>query len=113
MMAFIVSRLDEETLVMVECETTGAFSKSDLEIKPDPERAIFNSVESIARIARTFSAGIVPNLREIRANSFELNFACKVDGNGSVMVSQRSDDGQFRITLRWAPSPAGPPRPTA
>jgi hypothetical protein len=109
-MAFIVSRLDEETIVMVETETTGAFSKSELEIKPDPERAIYNSVDQISKMSRTIAAGIIPSLREVRASNFEMVFGTKIDGAGAVMVSQRPEDGQFRITLRWAmgPPPARP-----
>lgn len=110
-MAFIVSRLDEETQVLVECETTGAFSKSDLEIKPDPERAIFVTVENIASLSRTLAMGIVPTLREVRASNFEVQYGIKIDGNGSVLISQRKEDGQFSVTLRWSVAPQAPARP--
>jgi len=111
-MAFIVSRLDEETVMMVETETTGAFSKSDLEVKPDPERAIYNSVDTITKLSRTISSGVIPSLRDVRASGFEMVFGTKIDGQGAVMLSQRPEDGQFRVTLRWAMGPP-PARPGA
>ncbi len=109
-MAFIVSRLDKDTIVMVETETTGAFSKSELEVKPDPERAIINSVETITKMSRTIAAGVIPSLREVRASNFEMMFGMKIDGQGAVLVSQRPDDCQFKVTLRWNVAPP-PPRP--
>ena len=100
-MAFFVTRLDESTQCLIECETSGAFSKSDLEIKPDPEQAVIIAMSTIVKIAEVMGRNSA-QLKSAGANEFDIDFGIKVDGVGSVMIAQRVDEGQFRVALRFA-----------
>ena len=101
-MGHIVSRLDEDTIILVETESSGAFNKGDLEVQPEPERAIFATVETVQKLSRVLAAGILPTVRDIRAGGFEIQYGVKIDANGSVVVSSSAAQGKFLVTLRWA-----------
>ena len=43
-MAFFLTQITEDTEMLIETETTGAFNKSALEVRPDPKKAFLNTV---------------------------------------------------------------------
>ncbi len=101
-MGYIVSRLDEDTVIQIETESSGAFNKGDLEIQPDPERAVFQTVETVQRLSRVLAAGILPTVRDVRASGFEIAYRVKIDASGAVAISSNPSEGQFQVTLRWS-----------
>lgn len=98
-MAFIMTQVSDDVMMLLECETTGAFSKSDLEIKPNPMMAFLNSVDAIAKIARSVGDGVAPGLLESGCD-VDVQFGLKIDGAGAVMISQDSS-GQFKVNLKF------------
>ncbi len=99
-MAFFTTQVTDDVMLLIEAETTGAFSKSDLEIKPNPLMAFLNSVDAVAKLGTAFSDGLSPTM-ESAGCDVEVLFGIKVDGNGSVMISKESNVCQFQVTMKF------------
>jgi hypothetical protein len=98
-----------DTTVVFEAKASGAFSKSDLEIQPDPLGAIMNCVAIIRQFAAAATKELGPVVRSSGAK-FELGFAVRADGNGMSMISEEANQGQFQCKLVWEPQPMRPPQ---
>lgn len=98
---FYPTKLDEQTILLLEAETSGAFVKSDLEVRPDPEQALVNAVAAAETISRYVARKMKPSLRENGAIA-EVSFSIRCDGNGSVMLAQDAARGQLlcKLTIR-------------
>ena len=97
---FYPTNLDEKTTLLLETEVSGAFVKSDLEIRPDPETALKNAVVA----ARTFAEHVATEMRsslELHKMGMEVRFGVRCDGNGTVMIGQNLGNSQlvFKIDL--------------
>lgn len=99
-MAFFMTQVTEDVMLLLEAETTGAFSKSDLEIRPNPLMAFLNSVDAVSKLGKSFSDGLSPTM-ETAGCDIDVTFGVKVDGNGSVMVSKEATSCQFNVTMRF------------
>ena len=100
-MATFITELDDagEVLILMEAETTGAFAKSDLEIKPNPLRCYKQSIETIGLIAKRMAEGIGSHVAGTGTEA-EVSFGIKIDSAGTVMFSQNKDC-QFNCTFRF------------
>lgn len=98
---FYPTELDAETTLYIETETSGAFAKSDLEIRPDPLKALVNAIEMAKTLSRHLAKEIKPALREYNMDA-ELSFGVRCDGHGSVMIAMDKDKGQLscKLTIR-------------
>jgi hypothetical protein len=101
-MATITTELDDdgEVLMLMECETSGAFSKSASEIKADPTMAFKNSVNAIAIMCRSIADKVAPQL-EGSGLAFDAEFAIKTDAMGGIMIAVDPTKGQIKVTVRY------------
>jgi len=104
-MAFFITQISDDTEMLLEAEPTGAFSKSDLEVRPDPLKAFLNTVDAAAKLGVAFSDKLAPTMASTNSD-VDVHFGLKVDGNGSVMISKESTGCQFQVTLRFKGSGA-------
>jgi len=104
-MAFFLTQITEDTEMLIETETTGAFNKSALEVRPDPKKAFLNTVDACNKLGVAFS----DQLRETMDStgcSIDMQFGIKVDGNGSVMIAKEMAGCQFRVAMAFKSSDA-------
>ena len=98
-----------ETKILLEAPVGAAFAKQDLDVLPDPEKAIENVISSIRLVAKHMAKEVGPALRGSGA-AFELSFAVRADNTGLVMISEQANLGQFQCTMKWPPTrPAAKP----
>ncbi len=104
-MATFMTEIDQsgEQLMLLEAETTGAFSKSELEIKPNPLQCYKQSIGAIGEIAKVMATQIGEQTAGTGA-AVEVTFGIKIDGNGSVMISSMTSNCQLTCTLKFAAS---------
>lgn len=102
-MATFTTELDDagEVLMLVEAETTGAFTKSETEIEANPLQAFKSATKAAGLIARTLAEQLGKGMDGTGCD-FEATFAMKIDSAGGVLIGMRSDDGQFRVTVKRA-----------
>jgi hypothetical protein len=98
-MPVFVTQLEGDTMMLLEAETSGAFAKSDLEIRPNPMAAFDNSVALIGTIGRIIGDRITNEYAGGGIEAAEVRFGVKVDGAGSVMLAQEGDKAQFVVKL--------------
>jgi hypothetical protein len=98
---FYPTQLDENTQVLIEAPASGALGKSDMEIRPDPLRALLNCQDLVGKIARGFATS-VGNALDGTGMDFEVEFAVRADAYGSVMISQHTGEGQFICRIKYS-----------
>jgi hypothetical protein len=96
---FFVTELDENTMILIEAETSAAFGKNDLEVRPDPLRAYKNAVLLAGQLSRAMADGLA-KAHAGTDNDTAVTFGLRVDSNGSVMIAQSLDKAQIHITVR-------------
>ena len=104
---FYVTDLDDATQIVIEAETSSAFAKSDLEVKPNPTRAFQNAISTSAQVAARFGKELRPVMAETGADA-EVSFSMKCDHTGLVMMAMNPDEGQFKVTMRFSRGAAKP-----
>ena len=100
---FYVTDLDDTTQVVIEAETSSAFAKSDLEVRPNPQHALVNAMNT----ASDFAKRLVLEFREAvdaAGGEAELAFSMKCDHTGLVMIAMNPEEGQLRVSLKMRPS---------
>ena len=97
-MAFFKTKLNKTEYVMLEAETSGAFVKSDLEVRPDPETALLTALDTVAKVAVSLGEKMAG-----ATASTEITFGVKIQPTGLVLISQRPDDGQISCTIGVMP----------
>ena len=102
-MAFFMTQVTDDVMLLLEAETTGAFSKSDLEIRPNPIMAYLNSIDAVAKLGNSFSSGLSSTM-ESAGCDIDVTFGVKIDGAGSVMISKEQQVCQFNVTMRFTRS---------
>ncbi len=95
---FYMTDLDDETQLVMEAEAGGAFNKNDLEVRPNPQKAFKNAVETAKTLAGHLATELRPTLNATGADA-EITFAIKCDSAGMVLISQRTSEGQFLCKL--------------
>ncbi len=98
---FYPTNLDDETTLYLEAETSGAFAKNDLEIRPDPLTALASAIVSAEKFSRYIAKTMKPALREHGMDA-EITFGVRCDGFGAVMIAQDLGRGQLtcKLTIR-------------
>jgi hypothetical protein len=95
---FFPTELDENTTFLIESETEGAFTKSDLEIRPDPYRAYHNAIALGSDIAKDIAAQFGAAMEGQKVNA-EVTFGIRISSAGVVMISQTLGKAQFHVRL--------------
>lgn len=98
---FYETKLDENTWVLLDSESSGAFAKNETETKMSPAAALQNSLDVALNMGRALSSKLAVDIDPRMA--LDLQFGIKCDGQGNVMISSKPDGGQFAVTLRWTP----------
>lgn len=97
---FYITQLDDQTQIVIEAETSSAFAKSDLEVRPNPTMALENAIRTAGQIARRFATEMRPALAGLNADA-HVAYSIKCDHNGLVMLASNPDEGQFRVSLNF------------
>ncbi len=92
----IESRINPTTLLLIDCESSGAIEKGEGDGEANPDRAIHNLRTTLSIVAAELSNGL--NLPSDK--SVEVEFAVKVAQSGLVAIGQRPEEGQFRVRIR-------------
>jgi hypothetical protein len=98
---FYPTYLDDDTMLLMEAEASGAFAKGEMEVRPVPEKATENAVQSAQLLAMYVTDKLKPVLID-RGVSAEVSFGIRCDGNGAVMIAQDLGKAQFtcKLTIR-------------
>ena len=98
---FFESKIDDQTWLLLEAETTGAFAKSGLEgSKMSPELAFQNLCTVSAQVARGLSQMFDEKLAGTNTE-VDVTFGVKSDAGGNVMVCFKPGEGQLSVTVRY------------
>lgn len=97
-MAFFMTQVTEDTEVFLETETTGAFNKSALEVRPDPRKAFLNTVDACNKLGIALAEQLHETMETARCD-IDMSFGIKVDGNGSVMIAKEMANCQFNVAI--------------
>jgi hypothetical protein len=100
-MPVFVTQIDADTIMLMEAETSGAFAKSESEIRANPMGAFDTSMGAIGRIGRLMTERLRGELAGTAVESVECTFGVKVDGAGAVMIAQENDRAQFTVKLQF------------
>lgn len=95
------SRLDENTYVLIDAETSGAFAKNDLGVEASPDKALGNILDLTGKLARGVSVQLAEQMKGLHGE-VDVTFALKSDTFGQVMIAARPTDGQFTVNVRWS-----------
>lgn len=101
-MATFMTELDDEGEIrfLMEAETTGAFAKSEMEVRPNPLTAYKQAVNAIGLMAGRMAESVGAQVAGTGVDA-EVTFGIKVDSQGAVMISQQSSLCQIQCTLRF------------
>ncbi|MCB9681362.1 MAG: hypothetical protein H6733_07790 [Alphaproteobacteria bacterium] len=97
-----------DTKVLLEAPVGSAFAKSDIEVAPDPHRAIINMIDTMRTLVSFMGTEVGPVLRKTGA-SLEVSFAVRADHQGLVMISESAQAGQFQVSVKWPAMRPAPP----
>ena len=98
-MAQFVTQIEGDHVMLVEAETSGAFAKSEVEIKPNPMGAFDTTIDAIGRIGKVCSEKLRASLAGTGTESAEIVFGIKCDQMGSVMIAQENEKAQFTVRM--------------
>ena len=100
-MATFMTELDDagEIVFPIEAETTGAFAKSEGDMRADPLSAYKETVKAIGMMAERMAEGIGGAVKGTGVDA-EVQFGLKIDSAGAVMISM-NPSCQFLCTLRF------------
>lgn len=95
------TRIDDDTLLLLEAEASGAFTKNQGSVEASPITALANAIDMARTLAGHLADELKPTLAE-KGMDAEFTFSIKCDGNGQVMISQDTSGGQLlcRLTIR-------------
>ncbi len=100
-MASYVTHIGNAKLLL-EAKTSGAFAKSEGEIKADPRQAVVNMVQTTKQVAAYVSSQVGPAVMKSPGLSFELVFGVRADVAGLVMIAETPGEGQFQCRLSFS-----------
>lgn len=92
------TRLNADTELFIDCETSGSFDKDETALDFHPDDAADHVV--------TIAKGVVARLRDVSEAAgddaqVEVSFSVKIDSNAVVSVAREPGAGQFRVTVRY------------
>lgn len=92
------ARIDQKLGLLIDCESSSAIDKSEGGGQADPDKVLYNVRTLVQTVASEMAAG----LQLTPAQAVNVEFAVRINANGTVVVAQRPTDGQFRVTLKVA-----------
>ena len=96
---FYEVNFDEETRVLLEGQASGAIAKGGSDTGFIPDDALDNSIDLIQKIVARMSTEVMPSI-DGQLCSMEVSFSIRADGNGTIMLAQTPEAGQFRVTIK-------------
>lgn len=94
-----VTQIEGDHIMLMEAETSGAFAKSDTEIRSNPMAAFENGVDAIGRIGRVISDRLHSQYAGTMIEHVDVTFGVKVDQAGAVMIAMENEAAQFTVKL--------------
>ena len=91
------ARIDPKNVLLIDCEVSDAIGKHDGG-SSDPNEVVDNIRSLIQVLASEMAAG----LELTPAQGVQVNFAVRVNHDGSVVLARRPDDGQIHVSLKLA-----------
>lgn len=98
--------IGNDATILLEGQASGAIAKGGDGNYANPRDALKSSVEMIGQVAGVVASQVAPTMVGSGC-TFEVEFGVRADGNGTVMLSQTPDIGQFRCVVKWLPFGAG------
>ena len=95
-------KVDDETHILMEGKASDALAKGDSGHSFIPFDAFQNSVDIILKVSTAIAKDVAPAMVGTGC-TFEVQYSVRADGNGTVMLCQDPDHGQFRVTIKWLP----------
>jgi hypothetical protein len=99
---FYEVKVDDETHILMEGKASGALAKGNDGNNFLPFDAYANCIDIVRKVASSISSEVAPAMVGTGC-TFEVQFAVRADGNGTVMLSQDPNNGQFQVTVKWLP----------
>lgn len=96
---FYEVNLDDETRVLLEGQASGALTKGGSGPNFVPDDALDNCIDLIRKVAEKLSADVAPVIDGSYC-ALDVSFSIRADGNGTVMIGQDPNCGQFHVTIR-------------
>ena len=97
---FYEVKVDDETHILFEGMASGSLAKGSDGRNFIPMDAYKNSIDVIRKVASSIAKEVAPGMVGTGC-TFDVQFAVRADGSGTVMLSQNPDHGQFRVTIKW------------
>jgi len=98
---FYEVNFDDETRILLEGQASGALAKGGgrggLEFIPDT--ALDNCIDLIRKVAQKISTEVAPAIDGSYC-AMDISFSIRADGNGTVMLGQDPNVGQFQVTIK-------------
>lgn len=99
---FYEVKVDDETHILFEGMASGTLAKGSDGRNFVPLDAYKGSIDIIRKVAANIAREVSPGMVGTGC-TFDVQFSVRADGNGTVMLSQNPDHGQFRVTVKWLP----------
>ena len=96
---FYEVNFDEETRVLLEGQASGAIAKGGGSNDFITDDALDNSIDLIQKIVARLSTEVMPAV-DGQLCSMDLSFSVRADGNGTIMIAQTPELGQFKVTIK-------------
>lgn len=96
---FYEVNFDEETRVLMEGQASGAISKGGDSTDFIPDDALDNAIDLIQKVVARVSTEVMPAV-DGQLCSMDLTFGVRADGNGTIMIAQTPELGQFKVTIK-------------
>lgn len=98
-MATVVSyELDDDTVVRFEIEPGDGFRSAGSE-------EIMGRIREAVAPAVAGARAVLEQVKEAAPHQIEVKFGIKVSGTANWWVAKAATEGNFEITLTWAPDP--------
>ncbi|HEU0088190.1 MAG TPA: CU044_2847 family protein [Pseudonocardiaceae bacterium] len=98
-MAVVSYTLDDETVVRFEIEPGAGFRAAG----PDE---IAGRIREAVAPAVAGARAVLEQVRQAAPRQIEVKFGIKVSGTANWWVARAATEGNFEVTLTWAPDPA-------
>ena len=96
----VTYRVDESTVVGFEYDPPPGF-------RPAGAKEIAGQVREAVGPAVEAARAVLDKVMEIRPERVEVKFGIKVSGGASWLVARAAAEGNFEVTLSWAPKEVG------
>jgi hypothetical protein len=96
---FYEVNFDSDTRVLLEGQASGALAKGGGGMDFIPDHALDNSIALIKRVAQKIATEVAPAIDGSYC-AIDVAFSIRADGNGTVMIAQDPNLGQFHVTIR-------------